>query len=420
MFNKSIISLGFYAVLKIIIGFLLSKLIVLNFGSFGLAIYSQFQGLLILVMQFSSVGASSGIIKLASNDYSETGRKTFLSASPILLFGGIISILFFILSVVFEEHIRVQLLQGSISLIEYYSLICFILFFHTVSYWNSVRIGFREGTEVSRNGFWVALIGLALVFIFKKSLVVFLFAALLYYMGQVISSMVFDTRFYLSLKTNRLSIAGIKETYKKIVPFLIMALFTGIGQPLVNIFLRNDVALSFGSEFMGQWQGLVRISDAISQVISVLLTYFLLPRLSADKVDAELYRTLVSFFKMILPILIPGLFIIWLFSNFILKVLYDESFLSMGSLIHFQLMGDLMRVLNYTVAQVIISKAHWRLSILADITISLLLLVCYFLLKESLGFKVVVISYFIAHCGYAIFLYYSVFCKLKISYANNS
>ena len=413
MFKKSILSIVFYSGLKIIVGFLLSKLVVYNFGSFGFGIYSQFQGVLIFLMQFLSIGASSGIIKLVSNDFGTKKVKTYDHISELFFLGFLITLVFLFFSFILENQVRNNVLFGILTLGEYYLLIIFILTIHTFSYWNSVRIGFEEGSVINRNGFWVSLLGLILAYFFSANIKIILIATSIYYLSQVIGSFIFDKRFYYLNSKVKFSFKKIKKYTYLLTPFIIMAFFSSIGQPLVNIIIRDNVSKTFGINFLGNWQGIVKISDALSQIFSVLLTCYLLPKISSASNDSQIYKEVIFFIKSLSPFVILILFLIWLFSDCIILLLYNKTFLSTIYLFKFQLIGDFLRFLNYTIVQVVISKGNWKLSLFADMFISSLLLIIYFLFKDILGFYVVVISYFIAHLAYSIFLYFRVLKKLN-------
>lgn len=412
MFPKPIIKIGVFTVLKLLIGFLLAKWVVLSLGAFGFSIYSTYQGLLVFLLQFFGLGAGQGIIKLAVEYKGKHNSEEYNLDGALVVLSAFLAIAFLIILLFFKKLIIVDLLESSISSYQFWlggGVLTFAMF---GSPWNFVRVGFGEGDKLVRNGFYFLALSALLLYVLKPTIFGFLLVLVSYYVGQFIVSFCFDKRFWTSIsKAIEVKVVDIRKTIQSIAPFMIMALFMALGQPFIQVILRDDVASAFGNDLMGKWQGVLRISDSLSQITSVVLTYFLLPKIVAESEDKLKRKHVKDFIIKVIPIVFLVSLTFWWFSDFILRLLYDDSFTEVSSLVAYQAAGDVFRFCNYAIVQLVIAKANWRLAVFLDLLIAALLYLSYMWLKDSFGLESLAIGYFISHSAYFLVLLFSVLLR---------
>ena len=183
-----------------------------------------------------------------------------------------------------------------------------------------------------------------------------------------------------------------------------MALFSSVIGSTILIWIRNYIISSEGIDEAGYWEGMRGISNQYMIFVSTLISLYLLPRLSAIKETKDFKKEIWSFYKMILPVFLVGLLIIFFLRNFIIEVLLSDQFLPIKDLFKWQLAGDFFKVLSYVLAcQFIAKKMIWNYLISEFLSFSFLYIVSMYLI-DSYGFIGATIGYTLDYIFYFLVL----------------
>ena len=94
----------------------------------------------------------------------------------------------------------------------------------------------------------------------------------------------------------------------------------------------------------------------------------------------------------------------YLFKDFIIIVLFDDSFNKMSELFLFQVIGNIFKMICWVYGTLIIARAQTKLFISIQLIYSLLFYVTSLLFIDIYGIVGVTISYMISYMLYLIFL----------------
>lgn len=199
-----------------------------------------------------------------------------------------------------------------------------------------------------------------------------------------------------------------------------MAVVTACSLPVCHVFLRDYLGNTFGWEQAGYWEAMWRLSSAYLMLITTTLAVYYLPRLSELKDAGELRREILQGYKLILPMTIVAGLIIYLLRDFIIQVLFSESFLPMRELFAWQMVGDSLKIASWLMAYLMLGKALTRLYLVTEIlaTLSLYALTVY--LTQLWGYEKVTLAYAVNYLLYAIVMYFTVYRRLSSIVADSA
>ena len=100
----------------------------------------------------------------------------------------------------------------------------------------------------------------------------------------------------------------------------------------------------------GWWEAMNRISNVYLMVITTSFSIYYLPRLSEIKEISELRYEIFKCYKVIIPILLSGLTLVYLLRHFVVMILFSPDFYPMESLFIWQLLGDFFKISSWLLA----------------------------------------------------------------------
>ncbi len=358
---------GISTLIKIIGGFVINKLIAVYVGPAGLAVIGQFQNFVSIIMTFANGAVNTGTTKSIAEYYDNHEKRTNILSTSFLISLSC-SLLFSALLIFFRNKIALCFLKN----IQYSSIIFIfgftLAFFALNTFFLSVLNGFREIKKLTVINITSSLVGL----VFTIILVIFykLYGALLSIVTSQ-SIMFFVTVFAVSrcdwFKFDYFLRGIKKESFIKLSKFSLMALTTALTAPLSQISVRNYVSSHLSLDAAGFWQGTVKISDVYLLLITTSLSVYYLPRLSEIKSDIEMRKELFYGFKIILPAVAVMALGIFVFRDFIIKILFSDKFLVMSDLFGYQLIGDFFKIASWLLGYIMIARAMTKYFIATEI-----------------------------------------------------
>lgn len=211
-----------------------------------------------------------------------------------------------------------------------------------------------------------------------------------------------------------------RQALARLSKFALMAVVTACSLPVCHVFLRDYLGTTFGWEQAGYWEAMWRLSSAYLMLITTTLAVYYLPRLSELADAGELRREILQGYKLILPMTLFAGLVIYLLRDFIILVLFSESFLPMRELFAWQMVGDSLKIASWLIAYLMLSKALTRLYLVTEIlaTLSLYGLTVY--LTQLWGYEKVTLAYAVNYLLYAIVMYFTVYRRLPSIVADSA
>jgi PST family polysaccharide transporter len=176
--------------------------------------------------------------------------------------------------------------------------------------------------------------------------------------------------------------------------------------PLSQIYLRNYIGVNIGWDAAGYWQGISRISDTYLMLITTTLSIYYLPKLSSIQDKTELRKEIIYGYKIIMPIVIAMAAGVYIFRDFIIKLIFTKDFLPMRELFLYQLIGDVIKITSWLLGYIMVAKAMTRLFVISEIIFVFSFVGLGVLFIKIFGLVGITIAFMVNYLLYLLFLYF--------------
>ena len=200
---------------------------------------------------------------------------------------------------------------------------------------------------------------------------------------------------------------------KKFSAFALMALTSAVCLPLSQIFIRSYLTGEFGINYAGYWEAMIRLSGGYLMLVTTTLGVYYLPRLSELSIISDIKKEVYLGYKFIFPLALLGAMSVYFLRDWIIAVLFTDSFLPMRDLFLWQMIGDSLKIGSWILAYLMLSKAMTKLFIVTEISFSILLVLLTYLCTKLFGFEGVSIAHLINYACYWIVMSLFVFKQLR-------
>lgn len=348
-------------------GLIVIKIIANVGGPEGLGIVGQFMSVLAIVGVFSGGGISTGLTKYIAEKQSHTADTSqyLQTALAITICSGLLFGFLILLGAKWAS----QLL---FSTEKYTSVIIFIaacqMFIGISNFSLAVMNGRRDVVGFSLATILGSLFGVVLMYLVTRGGGVgsLMFGLLCFSTSTAIFSPVIlwfrhkQFRVALTPKFNT-------KVTSKLINFSWMQLVSAFTLPMAYILIRSIIEDRYGWSIVGYWQGVNKVSDAYLQFFLVFLANYFLPRLAEVDATEDLLRLVYGLFKIIIPICIASTVVIYIFRDLVIQILFSSAFSPMSDYFIFQLVGDVFKIAAYILAYVAISRAMFKVWVMAEI-----------------------------------------------------
>lgn len=394
-------------VIKVIAGFVSTKVVAVYVGPSGLALMGQMQSFIGMMSTIASAGVNSGVVKYTAGHYDDERTKQKIWSSALKI--SFVLIVPMAVAIVFlADFISLKLLHTT----DYSSI--FIVFAVSIGFFvlNGLLISILNGQkEIKRLtviNILGALFSLAVTIVLVMNF--HLYGALI--AGTVTQSIVFFITLGFVLKSNWFKLSMFlgsmdSEYTKKLLKFSLMAFVSAISIPLSHMYLRDYIGTHIGWDEAGYWQAIWRISETYLMIVTMTLSVYYLPKLSSLHDGNALKKELLYGYKIIMPIVIVMAIGIFLFKDLIIRVLFTEQFTPMVELFLFQLLGDVMKIAAWLLGYIIVAKAMTKMYILNELIFVLSFVVLSIVFMNMYGLIGITMAFFVNYLLNLGFLYFA-------------
>lgn len=387
-------------ILKIIFGFILTKIVAVQGGPIAIAQFSQFQTILSIIQNLPN-GSSNGVVANTPN-YRNIDRIEVLWGSSLVVSVVIYSVLLLISIILF--------IFSEVSINAYpYILIAIVLYplYHLYSLGNAINTSYGFFNEyflsniISISSFIFLL--LILYFCFDISNVYFfaLFffpycSFFIFYSIYKRHNSIFKYFFYANLST-------IHTLFKFVFLSFISVFFT----PMIIYFIREILSSEVGDYAMGNWQSIWRISEVYTSMLVLSISSIVLPRFSYSTTKSQIIKTFKFSLYMIFPIYLTVFFVLLIFTEQIFHLLYSESFVIDREVLIYQLIGDFFKLLGCILTFFLLSTSKLKLLAILEIIFGLIFILGVSFFVSDFGVLSVSIIYMLIQmsCAFILSLY---------------
>lgn len=392
---------------KMVTGFVSMKVVASIIGPAGVAMLGQLSNFTTIVLRFASGGINNGITKYVS-EYKHKNNQLALYLSNALRIVSICSLVIGLTILVFHRG-----LSKIIMLSDEYGYV-FIIFGITVLMYAlndmllSILNGLKEFQRYVKISIANSIVGLVFTvfFVLKFGLKGALISMVTYQ-----SVMLFVT-IWMVRKLPWLTYEFFKEKISRPIvrqyfQFSIMTLVSTACVPVSQLLLRTNVISMLSVEQAGWWEGMNRISHMYLMVITSSFGVYYLPRLSEIKNKYGLKREILKSYAVVIPLLIVGFSIIYIFRHLIIRILFSPEFYPMEKLFIWQLMGDIFKISSWLLSFLMLAKAKTKLFVITEFSSSAIYLLLGFLLVKINGIVGLTQAYMINYILYTMIMFIS-------------
>ncbi len=354
---------GIATAIQMLVGVVINKIIAYKIGPSGVALIGQLSDFKNITTTVGTGAFSQGVTK-----YVAEGKniKQLIATSLFTSIG--VSVLIAIFILLFSSSLSFLIFnQGGYEYI--FQVFAISLVFFSL---NNILVSIINGYRKYR-----LLVSVKIV----NSLVsLFLSGGLCWFWGlegaliaiAINTSIVFFISYYLVDKDNRILIylrfhLWDRQVLLKLLGFTVMALTGALLKPLVQMYLRGYIIDHGGENIAGIWEAMKRLSDYYCQVFTLSLGVYYLPKLSSLKSNSEIRFEIYAGMKKIIPFFLIVAAGIFIFRYWIVSLLFSEEFLSMENLFIPQLIGDLLMLLSFMLAYLMLAKAMVKVFVILQV-----------------------------------------------------
>lgn len=400
---------------KILAGFILVKVVALATGPEGVAQLGQFQNLVAVLAVLSGGMFYTGVTKLVAESAHDRARVLGVVRTSLLT--SFISFCAIAITMgVTHDYIATQLLKN--SLLGGFVVVLPLMVFLTTLYglWLAVLNGFRRVRElvVTSIASSVLMIGLtfalalpfgeigAYIAILAPPAVVLLF----------VFTRRFDSEVWLALRTSGTASA---PPYRELARFALMGLVSAVAAPIAQMVMREYLAETLSLEQSGIWQGVTRISEVYLVFVTSTLSVYFLPKLAQAARKNDLVQLLKNVLKLAIPSALIFGILIYIFRDSLIWLLFTSEFNSMRELFFWQIAGDMVKIVSWVFAYVILVKGSALLFVFGEVVFNFTYPILGVLIVPRMGLEGAVVAYGINYIFYLIFVVLAVRGILKKS-----
>ncbi len=400
---------GLLTLLKMVMSFVIAKVVAIYTGPTGLAMLGQVQGVVGVLNGINNAPASSGVVRFTSENkaagYNACAPWWSASLQWILVLAAITIPAALLLS----DYIADLLFQDTNFSWVITVTACLLPFSAIGTLLNSVINGQQHYRRYVLLGMFSVVMSAALML--GMILYANLKGALLAAASQsaLIGIVMILTNFrqpwfklqYWWRNTN-------SAARKSIGSYTLMALTTALTVPVSLIFVRDILVENVGWHAAGQWQAVWKISEVYLGVITMALGTYYLPKLASmvgvDSIINEIHNTA----KIVLPIVCVMAILVYLFRDVAISLLFTDDFRSARDLFAVQLAGDVVKILAWIYAYPMISRGASKWFISTEIFFSISFICFTYILVNAYGIRGANFAYLLNYSVYLIFVFINV------------
>ncbi|WP_417698658.1 O-antigen translocase [Psychromonas sp.] len=356
-------------VIKLLSAVVVNKFIAMFIGPSGLAVIGQLQSFCQISMTCSRGAINSGVTKYVA-EYRSEGKRVESLLGTSFWITMICSLIVGTMIVIFSQKASLTLFSSS----EHRSII--VLFGFTIIFFslNQLLLSVINGYKKIKTFVLLNIVQSIYSLIFTSALVYKFgltgaLVALVTNQSVVFFIGIYFLKDVLKRKASIIKYFDNNEA-KKLLKFSLMAITSSLTVPLSHLFVRDYLGNNVGWDQAGYWQAIWYISTMYLMVITTSLSTYYLPRLSEIKNKGELRKELISGYKILVPILISLSFGVYLLRDFVVLILFSDSFLQMRDLFKWQLVGDFFKIASWLLSYILLSKVMTKEFIVCEVVFS--------------------------------------------------
>lgn len=396
---------GISILIKILIGFITSKIIAVFVGPSGMALVGNLRNFLTTTEAFATLGFENGVVKyVAENKNDEQKLRQTLSTIfiSVLISCCVLSIGLFLFSdyfntVVFGIHYNLSFIFKALAI----ALPFYIGNIFLIAAINGFD-AYKKVIYINIIGNFIGLVVSVVLILNLKTvgalLSIIVNPALLFFVSFVFINKEISVLKTISFKFYDLGFL------KKLSSYSIMALVSAAFGSLVVLAIRKNVILHLGIEQAGFWEAMTRISSYYFMFITSIIGIYFLPKLATAKDNLETKSLFWDYYKGVLPFFIVAMIMLYFLRDVIIQVLFTKKFIPVSKLFIWQLLGDTFKAASLILGFQFFAKKMTKAFIMTEIFSLVILYFSSIFFIKMFGIEGVVMAHAFTYFVYFITL----------------
>lgn len=370
------------------------KALAIFIGAEGIAIVGNLKNVVGFFEQFSILGTSNGLVKYISENKDDKEQLNNLF-STVFVFSALASIISFIVLFFWYETLNDAIFGIDKDYGFIFKVLALIVPFMGInSILNSLLNGLSAYKLFSKIGLVMAITSTLVIVLLtlKLGVVGSLIAISLIPLLQFLIYLSFSDKTYKSFID--LKGMSLKFGFKnQLLSYSLMALIVIFFSSTIDLAVRHLIENKVSVVDAGNWTAMNSISRVYMQFTAAIFPLYILPVYAKINNTLDFRKEVIKIYKMLLPILVFGMLLVFLFREFIIKALYTSEFLGMSSLFKWQLLGDLIRFIAFVLSYQFIAKRQIGYFIFTEVVSILLFYILSVYFIDIYGTQGVVIAH---------------------------
>ncbi|HZX69443.1 MAG TPA: O-antigen translocase [Rhodanobacter sp.] len=366
----NIVRTGFYTAIataaRLLAGLVVIKLVAWFAGPEGVGKLGQFMSLMSLLAVLAGGGISAAVVKYVA-EYRDDQERLSRLLSAALWYAFCASCLIGGVALLFSRELALWLLGDA----QYAGLIRVLavaqLGIALLNYLLAVINGFMDVRRLAFIQVLGSVVGIVMMVWLSRWL--HLYGALLaLVLSQLLWLVVGLPAWWRSsyFRRSMLRMRYDREMTLRLATFSVMTISSALLPPLVNIAVRDHLALQFGWEQVGYWQAVSKVSDAYLLFLTTAINIYYLPKLASTHTREALMVELRTAYRYILPAVLVLAATVYLLRGWVTWLLFTPDFVAANALYGPQLLGDVIKIASFVLSYLMLAKAMTRLFVLSE------------------------------------------------------
>jgi antigen flippase len=163
-----------------------------------------------------------------------------------------------------------------------------------------------------------------------------------------------------------------RDEARAALTFVPMAAVRSLSTPLVQIMVRNALAVQSGMAAVGLLHGVIRLSDIYITIATGVFSMYFLPRFAEVRRVAEIKRELRAGVSTVLLGVAAISFAMYLLRDLIVHAVFTPQFYAMRDLFGWQMAGNVLKMASWFLSHLMVAKGNPLLLVGFEVFIGLL------------------------------------------------
>jgi len=400
---------------RMVAALLTQKVLSVLVGAQGIALVGNLKNVIRFLEHFSILGTSEGLVKYIA-EYKKSEKSVRDIFSIILVFTIITSICVFVICFFFSKDLSIILFKDTTYSYIFKVLSFIIPFIGLGAFLNAFLNGLSAYKQYTKSAITTVILAAILIVLLtyylelKGALLAICFIPII----QCFSCIAFLSKSQKGLLKTHLFSLDIKlRNY--LLSYGVTSIIVIASVNICDIAIRSLITHYINLDNAGYWTAMSTISKTYMQFLSALFPLYILPRYATISNKLGFITEIKKIYTTLIPVIILGMFFVYLFRLPIIKLLYTDDFLIATTFFKWQLLGDFIKFIALVMAYVFLAKKQLYYFFITEIISVILFYSLSVFFIKTYHTEGVIIAHFIRNIGYL----FMVLILLKRYFVNN-